>query len=326
MQEWLYDSLLTNPGRQNATFNGYITYGDPSGLVAPQTPPLRPTFPSFGLARAGVPVGGTATLLSAWFPSLDTNSAFDIGWSVVSVTDVAPNIAQIKIGTFDPNPGQFINTIVNGDEISLIANDGGGTFYLAGQSSVGINRQGALVSYRFAIGTNGSSALYPSFGGPAAGPMFMLVEAATEPVGNPTGPGFNAIWAWYHRASNTLKIKFPDGNLATIPSVEGPVQATVVALPAFVAGNSAPADIVMNGLYDIPVTAANSTVTLPSAAVSGKLAHFSADGVKNAHTITFVDETGAVVLTAAAPASKRFVATAIKIGTTWRVDLGASSP
>jgi hypothetical protein len=59
------------------------------------------------------------------------------------------------------------------------------------------------------------------------------------------------------------------------------------------------------GLYDIPATAAASTVTLPAAAAEGTLLRFVADGTKNGHTVQYRDATGPVNLTTALTASKR---------------------
>lgn len=313
-------------GRLNCSYAALETNGPAAGLIAPQVFPLRPTFPGFGLNRYGVPVGGTLTPISAWFPSLDAGGAFDIGFPVVQLVDIAPNIAQMKFGSRSTDVGKFVNILVEGQLINLVSYDGGGTFTLAGANQVGVDRQGALFSYRAATGTNGSGN-DASFGGPVAGPMHKLHKIQTLPVGNPTAALNPAIWDYFIDGAVGQRIThFPSGNKAITPDFDGPMSATLVALPAFAAGDCAPAAIVQNALYDIPVTAVNSTVTLPAATTSGTIAYFTGDGVKNGHTITFRDATGAVVISAAATASKRFVATAIKIGAIWRVDLGASSP
>ncbi|MDX6479500.1 MAG: hypothetical protein QOG85_10 [Gaiellaceae bacterium] len=92
-------------------------------------------------------------------------------------------------------------------------------------------------------------------------------------------------------------------------------------LPAFAAGDSAPTGIEHEAVYDVPTTAANSTITLPAAAADGTRAHFHADGTKNGHTITYRDATGTVLLNTATTASKRHLATAIKNAGKWAVNV-----
>ncbi|MDB4996654.1 MAG: hypothetical protein JWM74_4086 [Myxococcaceae bacterium] len=89
------------------------------------------------------------------------------------------------------------------------------------------------------------------------------------------------------------------------------------ALPAYVANDSIPTSIQHNATYDVPTTAAASTITLPVAAPDGTRAFFSADGTKNAHTVQYRDATGAVVLTTALTASKRHLVVAVKAGGKW---------
>lgn len=88
-------------------------------------------------------------------------------------------------------------------------------------------------------------------------------------------------------------------------------------LPAFAANDSAPADITNDAVYDVPTTAAASTVTLPAAALDGTTAKFVADGTKNGHTVTYRDATGTVALTTALVASKRHLVIATKSGGKW---------
>lgn len=94
--------------------------------------------------------------------------------------------------------------------------------------------------------------------------------------------------------------------------------ARVATLGAFAAGDNAPADLVNGAIYDIPTTAANSTVTLPAAAgYDGIAVHFVADGTKNGHTVQYRDATGPVNLTTALTASKRHMVTARALGGLW---------
>lgn len=89
------------------------------------------------------------------------------------------------------------------------------------------------------------------------------------------------------------------------------------ALPAFAANDSVPADIEHDVVYDVPATAAASTVTLPVAAPDGTRAYFAADGTKNGHTVQYRDATGPVNLTTALTASKRHLVVAVKLGGKW---------
>lgn len=94
--------------------------------------------------------------------------------------------------------------------------------------------------------------------------------------------------------------------------------SAVGALPAFAAGAMAPAAtaLVHDGVYEVPTTAANSTITLPAAAPVGTVVTFVADGTKNGHTVQYVDATGTVNLTTALTASKRHQVRAVKLSAT----------
>lgn len=63
-----------------------------------------------------------------------------------------------------------------------------------------------------------------------------------------------------------------------------------------------------DAVFDVPTTAAASTITLPATAREGTRIFFSADGTKNGHTIQYRDATGPVNLTTALTASKRHLA------------------
>jgi hypothetical protein len=93
--------------------------------------------------------------------------------------------------------------------------------------------------------------------------------------------------------------------------------APVGVLAAFAAANTAPATIAHGAVYDVPATAANSTVSLPDATAypDGVEATFVADGVKNAHTLTFRDV--ATAITAASTAAKRVGAKFMTSGGKW---------
>lgn len=93
----------------------------------------------------------------------------------------------------------------------------------------------------------------------------------------------------------------------------------VIALPAFASNAIAvtPALAQMDALFDIPTTAAASTVTLQTAIPDGTRVSFCADGTKNGHTVQYVDQAGTTNLTAALTASKRHLVVAVKENGKW---------
>lgn len=93
--------------------------------------------------------------------------------------------------------------------------------------------------------------------------------------------------------------------------------APTPAVASYTANDYAPAAIVNGAVYDVPTTAAASTITLPLAAADGTVAYFSADGVKNAHTVQYRDVTGPVLLTTALTAAKRHLVTVAKRDGKW---------
>jgi hypothetical protein len=101
----------------------------------------------------------------------------------------------------------------------------------------------------------------------------------------------------------------------------GQVGGGVGVLAAFAAGDTAPTDIADGAHYDVPTTAANSTISLPAATNyrDGHCAFFFADGTKNGHTLTFRDV--ATAISAATTASKRVFAIAKVFGGKWYVDV-----
>jgi hypothetical protein len=102
-----------------------------------------------------------------------------------------------------------------------------------------------------------------------------------------------------------------------LASEGGAALASQPALAAFAAGDNAPAAIVNGAIYDVPTTAANSTITLPVAAPDGTVAYFVADGTKNGHTVTYRDATGPTALTTALTAAKRHLVTVAKRDGKW---------
>jgi hypothetical protein len=93
--------------------------------------------------------------------------------------------------------------------------------------------------------------------------------------------------------------------------------ASQPAVGAYTANDFAPASIEQDAMYDVPTTAAASTITLPAAAPDGTRATFAADGTKNGHTVQYRDGTGPVNLTTALTASKRHLVVVEKLGGKW---------
>jgi hypothetical protein len=90
------------------------------------------------------------------------------------------------------------------------------------------------------------------------------------------------------------------------------------AAVAFVANDLVIGDNPITGtVFDVPTTAAASTVTLPATAVEGTALTFVADGTKNGHTVTYRDATGPTNLTAALTASKRHQVRAVYLNGGW---------
>jgi hypothetical protein len=122
------------------------------------------------------------------------------------------------------------------------------------------------------------------------------------------------------RAGLVLEVDTTRGMVLVLPLTFGAVPAgRSPAGPtlSYTSNAAAPAAIVNGATYDVPTTAAASTVTLPAAAPNGTIAYFAADGTKNGHTVQYVDETGTANLTTALTASKRHLVTAIKAGGKW---------
>lgn len=91
----------------------------------------------------------------------------------------------------------------------------------------------------------------------------------------------------------------------------------VGVMPAFNAGASVLTVVQDGAIYDVPATAANSTIDLPAATdyPDGHTATFIADGTKNGHTLTFRDV--ATAISAATTASKRVYAQVTAMGGKW---------
>lgn len=111
--------------------------------------------------------------------------------------------------------------------------------------------------------------------------------------------------------------------LEAIPPAQsslGGLLPPLTALPAFSSNAIALDDVESGTHYDVPATAAASTITLPNDAEEGTILEFSADGVKNGHTVTYRDETGPTAITTALTASKRHFVRLAFIDGTWRAN------
>lgn len=109
--------------------------------------------------------------------------------------------------------------------------------------------------------------------------------------------------------SSSLGVLVQKDNTKTFPGVG--------VLTAFAAGATAPAVIQDGAVYDVPATAAASTIDLPAATdyPDGHSAVFLADGTKNGHTVQYRDVTTAI--TTALTASKRHVVRVTAMGGLW---------
>lgn len=136
-------------------------------------------------------------------------------------------------------------------------------------------------------------------------------------TGSATGRSY-AGRVWDVSATRGVLVEPLQAFPATLATLGGIALATDT-LPAFSAGDSAPADITSGAVYQVPATAANSTITLPDASAldDGVFAVFVADGVDNGHTVQYRDETGPVNLTTALTASKRHMVVATVLDGLW---------
>jgi hypothetical protein len=122
---------------------------------------------------------------------------------------------------------------------------------------------------------------------------------------------------WLVDAVKGVAVQKLDSLPAAVGSLDS-LEAVTTALAAFSSNNI---DLGINpnsnALYDVPTTAAASTVTLPATATDGTILYFTADGTKNAHTVTYRDATGPVNLTPALAAAKRHLVICVRKGAIW---------
>lgn len=114
------------------------------------------------------------------------------------------------------------------------------------------------------------------------------------------------------------EIRPVNGVLAT-PAATNPAGYTANDL-ALVA-----ASLQLDAVYDVPATAAASTITLPVAGVpDGMRVYFAADGVKNSFTVQYRDATGPTAITAALTLGKRHLVECVKKNGQWFATAGVS--
>jgi hypothetical protein len=103
-------------------------------------------------------------------------------------------------------------------------------------------------------------------------------------------------------------------------SLDG-LEAVETALAAFSSNNiNVGASPNSGSIYDVPATAAASTISLPATAAEGTVLYFVADGTKNGHTVQYRDITGPVNLTTALTASKRHLVIATYLNGIWNAN------
>lgn len=136
---------------------------------------------------------------------------------------------------------------------------------------------------------------------------------------NPTGKSV-AGRVWAVDATKGVAVQKLQALPASGASLDG-LGAVETALAAFSSNNINLANNPNSGaIYDVPTTAAASTVTLPATAVEGTVLYFVADGTKNGHTVQYRDATGPVNLTTALTASKRHLVICTFLNTIWNAN------
>lgn len=130
-------------------------------------------------------------------------------------------------------------------------------------------------------------------------------------VGNvaATFPLAGRIWGIETTRGVLVERITPGSSLAGL--VAAPGAAIAFASADIVIGNNP----VPGTVYDVPTSAANSTISLPATAKAGTWIHFKADGTKNGHTVQYRDVTTAI--TTALTASKRHLVSAYFDGSKW---------
>jgi hypothetical protein len=112
--------------------------------------------------------------------------------------------------------------------------------------------------------------------------------------------------------------------LASLPSATASLDSLAAAkttLTAFSSNNiNLGASPNSGAIYDVPTTAAASTITLPATAGDGTILYFVADGTKNGHTVQYRDATGPANLTTALTASKRHMVIAAYLNGIWNAN------
>jgi hypothetical protein len=125
---------------------------------------------------------------------------------------------------------------------------------------------------------------------------------------------------WGIEAGRGVAVEMLDAVPDGISTLDGLV-APEGTLSAFSSNNiNLPASPVSGTVFELPATAAASTVTLPATADEGTVLYFTGNGTLNGHTVTYRDATGPVSLTTALTASKRHLVVAVFLNTEWRAN------
>lgn len=197
------------------------------------------------------------------------------------------------------------NLIFLGEFTGNVKGNPVGKFVGDGTTRVEVDLEEELLLVYFTNGTGGDAIGATNFLQKAYG-----LDDATASILPAGKPLLGTIWDIDANGRiGVLKANAATAGLAATPT-----------LAAFAAGALAPATLQNGAVYDVPLTAAASTITLPAAAPDGTEVEFSADGTKNGNTVQYVDATGPVNLTTALTASKRHLVRCVKLNGTWRAN------
>ncbi len=219
--------------------------------------------------------------------------------------------------------GAMIAQTMSGSSAGGACVPAAGTSAVVGIAEHGVANSGAFDAKRITLEVDRIHELNNGTAGEAcseAMPLYSIVYAKDDNTVSKTNTtGVYPVAGLYMGMSEEGKVRVYIGDPAGVIDVNN----LVGVLPAFAAGDSAlPLAQVLNGAtYDVPTTAANSTISLPAATTvpDGTKLYFVADGTKNGHTLTFRDVTTAI--SGATTASKRVLAIVVAFGAKWHCNL-----
>lgn len=136
-----------------------------------------------------------------------------------------------------------------------------------------------------------------------------IVDFADDATVSKTPTGTVAGRVWAVSAADGVAVE----KLQAVPT-DG---KAALDAPDFVATDSVLEGVVNGAVYEIPETAAASTVTLPASPKDGDNCMFVADGTKNGHSVQYRDATGPANLTTALTASKRHLVVCVARAGKW---------